>query len=221
GPVLFDDVTERLGLRFRHDEEAATDFRLPRVMGPGGAFLDFDNDGLLDVLLVHNGAPGSKSTNRLFRQRPDGSFDDVTATSGLALGGPGRGAAAGDCDSEGWIALSLSRHGGGRLFRNRGKDRDGRWLGFEDVTVAAGVEQPRWGTSCAFIDYDRDGWLDLVVVNYVDYDPSQPCGQPSGQPDFCHPSLFPGTAARLFRNRRRGPDAPCPPFHHLTPASRP
>jgi hypothetical protein len=219
GPVLFEDVSERLGLRFRHDDEAATDFRLPRVMGPGGAFLDFDNDGLLDVLLVHDGSPGSKSTNRLFHQRPDGSFEDVTRGSGIDLTGPGMGVAVGDFDNDGWIDLYLSRHGGGRLFRNRGKDRDGRWLGFEDVTIAAGVEQPRWGTSCAFVDYDRDGWLDLVVVNYVDYDPSVSCGPASGQRDFCHPGTFPGTAARLFRNRGKDRDGRWLGFEDVTAAA--
>src|SRR6478672_2632033 len=75
GPVLFEDVTEPRGIRFVHDAEAVSDYRMPRVMGPGGAFLDFDNDGRLDVLLLHNGAPASKTTNRLYRQKPDGSFE--------------------------------------------------------------------------------------------------------------------------------------------------
>jgi enediyne biosynthesis protein E4 len=203
GPVLFEDVTEQSGIRFVHDADAVSDYRMPRIMGPGGAFLDFDNDGRLDVLLLHNGSPGSKSTNRLYRQKSDGSFEDVSAGSGLNFAGPCMGVAVGDFDNDGWVDLYVSAFGGGRLFRNRGKDPQGRWLGFEDVTDAAGVRQPRWGTSCAFFDYDRDGYLDLVVVNYVDYNPSVPCGPASGQRDFCHPRMFGGTAARLYRNRGR------------------
>jgi hypothetical protein len=113
------------------------------------------------------------------------------------------GVAAGDMDNDGWVDVYISQYGGGRLFRNRGRDAGGRWLGFEEVTRAAGVQQPRWGTSCAFVDYDRDGWLDLVVVHYVDYDPSLVCADAAGLPDYCHPLRFPGTAARLFRNRGR------------------
>jgi hypothetical protein len=126
------------------------------------------------------------------------------------------GVTAGDIDNDGHIDVYISGYGGGRLFRNRGKDADGRWLGFEDVTRSAGVEQPRWGTSCAFVDYDRDGWLDLVVVNYVDYDPSVPCGEASGRRDFCHPGTFAGTATRLFRNRGRGPDGRWLGFEDVT-----
>jgi hypothetical protein len=110
----------------------------------------------------------------------------------------------------------VSQYGGGRLFRNRGRGPDGHWRGFEEVTRSAGVEQPRWGTSCCFVDYNKDGWLDLVVVNYVDYDPSQPCGPASGQPDYCHPSVFHGTATRLFRNRGRGPDGRWRGFEDVT-----
>jgi hypothetical protein len=204
GPVWFEDVTERVGLRFRHDAGPGGDHRMPLIMGSGGAMLDVDNDGRLDLYLLHNGGPGSKARNQLYRQRPDGTFEDTSAGSGLDIAGYGMGVAVGDVDNDGWVDVYVSQYGGGRLFRNRGKDGKGRWLGFEEVTRAAGVEQPRWGTSCAFVDYDRDGWLDLVVVNYVDYDPSQPCGPPSGQRDFCHPSVFPGTAVRLFRNRGRG-----------------
>src|SRR5262249_20812371 len=98
-------------------------------------------------------------------------------------------------------------------FRNKG---DGT---FEDVTRAAGVELPSWGTSCAFFDYDRDGWLDLVVVNYVDYDPAQPCGPASGKPDYCHPRVFFGTAVRLFHNRGRDGEGRWLGFEDVTQAA--
>jgi hypothetical protein len=107
----------------------------------------------------------------------------------------------------------VSQYGGGRLFRNLGGGH------FTDVTAIAGVSLPHWGTSCAFFDYDRDGWLDLVVANYVDYDPSQPCVPPSGQADFCHPRQFAGTAARLFHNRGRGPDGQWAGFEDVTAAA--
>ena len=107
------------------------------------------------------------------------------------------GVAVGDFDNDGFLDVYISQYGGGRLFHNKG---DGT---FEDMTAAAGVALLHWGTSTAFLDYDRDGWLDLIVVNYVDYDPSHACIEASGRADFCHPRQFPGTAARLFHNRGR------------------
>jgi hypothetical protein len=175
---------------------------MPRIMGSGGAFLDVDNDGRLDILLVTNAGPRSGSCNKLYRQKPDGSFADASAGSGLDVAGHGMGVACGDIDNDGWVDVYLSQYGGGRLFRNRGA-ADGEWRGFEDVTRTAAVEQPRWGTSCSFVDYDRDGWLDLAVVNYVDYDPSHGCTDAGGKPDYCHPMTFPGTSMRLFRNLGR------------------
>jgi hypothetical protein len=192
---------------------------MPQIMGSGVALLDFDNDGRLDVYLINNGGPSSSARNRLFRQRDDGTFEDVSVSSGIDVSGHGMGVAVGDFDNDGWVDVYVSQYGGGRLFRNRGRDAGGKWLGFEEVTKTAGVEQPRWGTSCCFVDYDRDGWLDLVVVNYVDYDPSRPCAHAGGQPDYCHPGTFPGTAARLFHNRGRGPDGSWLGFEDVTVSS--
>jgi hypothetical protein len=173
---------------------------MPQIMGSGLALLDVDNDGRQDLLLLNNAGPTSGATHRLYRQNPDGTFRDASAGSGLDVAGYGMGAAAADVDNDGWVDVYVSQYGGGHLFRNRG---DGT---FEDVTHTAGVGVPRWGTSCSFFDYNRDGWLDLVVVNYLDYDPSSPCVSGSGRVDYCHPNQFPRTAARLFRNRGRGPD---------------
>jgi hypothetical protein len=166
-------------------------------MGSGAALLDFDNDGRFDLYFVQNAGPNSTARNKLFHQRSDGTFEDVSAGSGLDIAGYGMGVAVGDFDNDGFVDVYVSQYGGGRLFRNRGNGT------FEDVTRSAGVELPSWGTSCAFFDYDRDGWLDLVVVNYVDYDAARRCGAANGIRDYCHPSAFSGTATRLFHNRGR------------------
>jgi hypothetical protein len=215
-PVWFEDVTEKLGLDFTHEAGPAGSYFMPRVMGSGCAFLDVDGDGRLDILLLQNGGPGSRATHRIYLQQADGTFQDRSAGSGLDSAGHGMGIAVGDFDNDGHLDVYVSMYGGGRLFRNRGTDGSGRWLGFEDVTTAAGLEQVRWGTSCAFFDFDRDGWLDLVVVNYVDLDPSRPCQQSNGRADFCHPNQFSGTAARLFRNRGAGPDGRWLGFEDVT-----
>ncbi|MFO0877532.1 MAG: CRTAC1 family protein [Gemmataceae bacterium] len=211
----FEDITEQVGLDFEHVADQASLHRLPAIMGSGAAFLDANNDGRLDVLLLQNGGPRSAATHTLYLQQPDGHLRKVGAESGLTFAGHGMGVAVGDFDNDGWVDLYLAQYGGGRLFRNRGVGPGG-WRGFEDVTDSAGVAQPRWGSSCCFVDIDRDGWLDLFVVNYVDYDPSRPCGNAAGRPDFCHPSEFPGTAARLYRNRGKTPQGHWAGFEDIT-----
>jgi hypothetical protein len=104
------------------------------------------------------------------------------------------GVAVGDVNNDGRPDVLLTEYGRIRLFLNNGNGT------FTDVTKEAGLDNPAWGTSAAFFDYDRDGWLDLVVANYVDYDPSVRCGSSGGRPDYCHPNTFPGTVARLFHN---------------------
>jgi enediyne biosynthesis protein E4 len=194
GPEWFADITDRSGISFRHSAGRTESYFMPAVMGSGLALADFDGDGRLDLLALANGGPRASATHKLFRQKADGTFEDMSAGSGLDFAGHGMGVAVGDWDNDGRLDLYLSQYGGGRLFRNRG---DGK---FEDVTDRFGVALPRWGTSCAFVDFDRDGWLDLAVANYVDYDPSKPCIDGRGRGDFCHPNQFAGTAARLFRN---------------------
>jgi hypothetical protein len=196
-PVWFRDDTEKVHLDFCHEAGPIGRYFMPQIMGSGAALLDYDNDGRFDLYFVQNGGPDSGARNRLFHQTQDGYFEDTSAGSGLDIAGYGMGVAVGDIDNDGWVDVYVSQYGGGRLFRNRGQGK------FEDVTYLAGVEQPCWGASCAFVDYDRDGWLDLIVVNYVDYDASRPCGPASGKRDYCHPSAFSGSDARLFRNRGR------------------
>jgi hypothetical protein len=208
GPPWFEDVARGRGLDFVHDPGPADGkYFMPQVMGSGAALFDGDGDGRLDVYLVQNAGPKSTSTNRLYLQQADGTFRDASAGSGLDVAGFGMGVAVGDADNDGRPDVFLSEYGRSRLFHNRGGGK------FADVTAEAGIDNPLWGASAAFVDYDRDGWLDLVVANYVDYDPALRCGSAGGRPDYCNPSLFPGSAARLFRNRGGGPG---PRFEDVT-----
>jgi hypothetical protein len=196
----FADVTDKVGLNFVHDAGRPGSYFMPQLMGSGAALFDFDNDGLLDVYLVQNGGPDSPSTNRLFRQGPDGRFHDVSAGSGLDVSGYGMGVAIGDVNNDGWPDVFLTEYGRVRLFLNNG---DGK--SFTEVTREAGLDHVGWATSACFLDYDRDGWLDIVFVSYVDYDPSQLCPGQGGTRDYCNPSVYAGSSPRLFRNL--GPQA--------------
>src|SRR5262245_5678336 len=193
-PPWFEDVTSRVGLDFVHDAGATGGYCMPQLMGSGAALFDFDDDGRLDIYLVNNGGPDSKSTNRLYHQQPDDSFRDATAGSGLDVTGFGMGVAIGDVNNDGRPDVFLTEYGRVRLFLNAGGGT------FRDVTEAAGLEQSSWATSACFFDYDRDGWLDLVVANYLDYEKSLPCGDPGRPADFCGPGNFDGMVSRLYRN---------------------
>ena len=199
GPCWFEDVTEKVGLHFLHDAGPVDGkYFMPQITGSGAALLDFNNDGRLDVLLLQNGGPGSGAKNQLFRQEKDGRFTDVSAGSGLDFAGYCMGVAVGDVNNDGWPDVLITEYGGVRLLLNNG---DGRT--FTDVTRDAGLDNLHWATSAAFVDYDRDGWLDLVVVNYVEYTPSARCLTNGGLQDYCHPSAFYGTVTNLYRNRGR------------------
>jgi hypothetical protein len=199
----FEDVAEKLGVDFRQSPGPTGSFFMPQVMGSGLAILDANNDGKLDLLFLNNAGPGSGARHQLYLHQPDGKFRNASSGSGLDIEGYGMGVAVADIDNDGWVDVYISQYGGGKLFRNRGNSTEGTWQGFEEITSSAGVEQPLWGTSCAFFDFDRDGFLDLIVANYLDYNPSQPCIVGSGRTDYCHPNQFRGTAARLFRNHGR------------------
>lgn len=195
GSAWFKDITASSGLNFVHDSGATGAYFMPESIGSGGALLDFDNDGRLDIYLVHHAAPGSKSKNRLYHQETEGTFRDVSDGSGLDMTGYGMGTAVGDINNDGFPDLLLTEYGRVRLFLNRGQGK------FEDVTKAVGIENTRWATAAAFFDYDRDGWLDLVIVNYVDYSPTQKCYDTRGVINFCGPQGMPGSVTRLFHNR--------------------
>ncbi|HXG46670.1 MAG TPA: CRTAC1 family protein, partial [Methylomirabilota bacterium] len=139
--------------------------------------------------------------NRLFHQRPDGTFEDVSAGSGVDVAGFGMGAIAGDVNNDRLTDLVLTEYGATRLFLNRGRGK------FAEVTSACGLDNPRWATAASFLDFDRDGWLDLVVGNYVDYPPTHQCRDARGQLEYCGPHHFAGTVTRLFRNLGGAPPA--------------
>jgi hypothetical protein len=199
-PPWFEDVAAEVGLNFVHDAGPVDgNYFMPAIVGSGAAFFDFDGDGLLDIYLLNNGGPNGRP-NQLFKQMPDGTFKDVSKGSGLDFSGHCMGVAIGDVNNDGHpdvlVTESPSPRGRGRirLFLNNGNGT------FTDVTREAGLYNPLWGVSAAFVDYDRDGWLDLIVVNSVDYDDSWACSAANGTRDFCSPKPFPGTVSRLFRN---------------------
>jgi hypothetical protein len=195
----FSEVLPESGFNFRHDAEDGESYFMPEIMGSGGAFLDFDGDGRLDVFLLNgrwsHGSEGARTRNSLFRQQPDGSFVDVAVPAGVADAvGYGVGVAAADIDNDGDVDLYVTGFGGDRLWVNEG---DGT---FADRTRTLETVNERWGTAAAFFDYDCDGWLDLCVVNYLDYFPGSRCDDGSGRRDYCGPTSFSGTASKLYRN---------------------
>ena len=207
-PVWFEDVTARQRLQFTHDSGARGRYFMPEQMGSGLAVFDADGDGRQDFYFVQNGGPASQSKNQLWLQQSAGGFVNASAGSGLDVAGYGMGAIAGDLNNDGRPELLVTEYGGARLFHNLGGGK------FREITAECGIDAPRWATAASFVDYDRDGWLDVVVGCYVDLPPSERCFDADGAPDFCGPMDFPGTAARLFRNLGR-PDGP-PAFEDTT-----
>jgi hypothetical protein len=184
---------------------------LLETTGCGVAVFDFDSDGWLDVFVVNGsvleGFPsGGAPTAHLYRNRHDGTFEDVTAASGLTQHGWGQAACAGDYDNDGHDDLFVTYWGQNRLFHNRGDRR------FEDVTERAGLKssKPRWGAGCAFLDYDRDGRLDLFAANYIDFDlastpvPESGLCRYKGLPVACGPPGLPGGKNVLYHNSGGG-----------------
>ncbi len=216
--VPFVDRAAESGLDFVHFNGMSGELYFLETMGSGGALVDYDNDGDLDVYLVQGAMLGPGKTladaivppvgptppsDRLFRNDSEGGelvFVDVTERSGIEATGYGMGVAAGDYDADGWVDLYLTNFGSNQLLRNRG---DGT---FEDTTMRAGVDDVRWTVPAAFVDYDRDGLLDLFLANYVDFTFSRRvhCSLPTGAPDYCAPLSYRPVPDRLLRNRGDG-----------------
>jgi hypothetical protein len=202
-PIQFADVTAKAGIKFVHASGATPDKHMFETFGSGVAWIDYDNDGFPDLFFV-GGAPGS--SNALYHNNANGTFTDVTARAGVAATGSTAyktGAGVGDYDNDGDLDLYVTAVGPNTLYRNNG---DGT---FADVTEKAGVAGPadEWSTSTGFFDFDRDGDLDLFVVNYLEYKTSANpyCGQRGqGRRMYCHPTMFDGKADRLYRNNGDG-----------------
>ncbi len=199
------DVTGPAGLAFRHNTGAFGAKYLPETMGPGCAFLDYDNDGWLDILLVNGqdwpGHQRQRSTPRLYRNNRNGTFSDVTKAAGLDVEMYGLGVAVADFDNDGFPDLYITCVGQNRLFRNNGKGA------FIDVTAAAGLgNRQSFSTSAMWVDIDRDGHLDLFVCNYVRWAAAQDvfCSLDGKAKSYCTPEAFRGTTCWLFRNRGNG-----------------
>jgi hypothetical protein len=201
----FTDVTNQAGIRFQHNSGAYGGKLLPETLGPGCAFLDYDSDGWLDILLV-NGMdwPGHKrqrSTVKLYKNNRNGTFSDVTKQAGLDLEMYGMGVAVGDYNNDGFPDILITCVGQSRLFRNTGKGT------FVDVTKASGLgSRSALSTSAIWFDYDRDGFLDLFICNYVKWSPELDisCSVDGKHKAYCTPEAYRGETCWLFRNRGNG-----------------
>jgi hypothetical protein len=201
----FVEIAKKSGVDFVHNSGAFGQKYLPETMGAGGAFIDYDNDGWQDILLVNGkdwpGHPtGKRQTPALYRNNGDGTFTDVTAQAGLAVKLYGMGVAAADYDNDGDADVYISCLEEDRLFQNRGNGK------FVDVTKQAGIHNPGFGTSCAWLDYDKDGNLDLYVANYIEWtiETDLFCTLDGTNKSYCTPESYPGQSSRLFRNRGDG-----------------
>jgi hypothetical protein len=198
----FTDIARQAGVIFHHTNGASPEKHLAETMGAGGLFFDFDGDGWQDIFLVDSGsvldpAVDRRARHRLFRNRGDGTFTDVTERSGIQHREYGMGACSGDYDGDGRPDLYITNYGPNTLYRNRG---DGT---FADVTATAGAGDARWGASCAFADLDSDGDLDLWVVNYVDAGRRNIpfCGDARhGLRLYCHPLKYDPLPSTVYRN---------------------
>jgi len=209
----FMDVTSALGVDFQYMASHTPRHYLPQTMGAGVALFDYDNDGRLDLFLV-NGAPikdpatkgtilqktGPNYWNRLYHQKRDGTFEDVTERAGLQGAGYGMGVAVGDYDNDGYEDLYVTAYGGNQLYHNNG---DGT---FTDVTDKAGVGGSGWSTSAMWVDLDGDGLLDLVVLRYVQWDFDDIwCGEhKEGYRSYCHPDYFQPISPLVYHNNGQG-----------------
>ncbi|HLY61827.1 MAG TPA: CRTAC1 family protein [Terriglobia bacterium] len=199
-PVHFTDVTRESGIHFVHNTGAFGKRYLPETMGAGCAFIDYDNDGLPDILLV-NGKdfPGHKSkrtTMKLYHNNGNGTFTDVTARAGLDFELYGMGVAIGDYDNDGWDDIYITGLGESRLLHN---EHNGT---FKDVTKSAGVNNTGFGASAAWVDYDKDGKLDLFVTNYVSWTQEGDiyCSLDGHNKSYCRPDEYKGNSCRLYHN---------------------
>jgi hypothetical protein len=216
--VAFVDVTDRAGIRFVHDNGGFGRKWMPETTGAGCAFLDYDGDGWQDLLFVNSGrfpvkdpgreASASNSRIALYRNNRDGTFEDVTERAGLRVEHYGQGVCVGDYDNDGFEDVYITCLGPNYLFHNNGDAT------FREVSQRAqvagmpvnGSRRWKWSSACAWFDYDRDGWLDLFVGNFVEWSPEIDvfCGTKGGEKDYCAPIAYKPLPNTLYRNNRDG-----------------
>lgn len=205
--VKFTDVTHASGIEFQHFAGATGERYMPETMGAGCAFLDYDADGHLDILLANGTSlipAGPMDTPKLYRNIGNGQFVDVTETANLNVPMYGMGIVAADYDNDSDLDIYFTNVGENRLFHNNG---DGT---FTDVTKFANVSDSGWSTSAAFFDADKDGWLDLFVCNYIEWTPETDVSctvtlaEGKQFPTYCTPTVYPGQSCRFYRNQGNG-----------------
>jgi len=205
-PLFIEVPSASSGIGWVHENAKSENHYLPETMGPGAAFLDFDNDGWMDIYLVNSGpcdfwTPAKPTRNALYKNNRDGTFTEVTEKAGVPGGTFGMGVAIGDYDNDGWPDIFVTSYGNCILYKN---NHDGT---FTDVTRQAGLATPGWTTSAVWFDYDNDGRLDLFVCSFVDYGAKQKlaCGDNQlGSHYYCIPRVFRGTPSFLYHNNGDG-----------------
>src|SRR5438876_8967409 len=205
-PLFREAASTSCGIEWVHENAMSDNRYLPETLGPGCAFLDFDNDGWMDIYLVNSGpcdfwTPAKPVRNALYRNNRDGTFTDVTGKAGVAGGTFGMGVAVGDYNNDGYPDLLVTAYGRPTLYRNNG---DGT---FTDVTAKSGLPLTGWTTSAAWFDYDNDGLLDLFLGSYVAYGKAAqvPCfNKQLDHNYYCDPRQFQSTASFLFHNNGDG-----------------
>jgi enediyne biosynthesis protein E4 len=207
-PVRFTDMRKAAGINFLQDSTETDEKYYLETMGTGVGWIDYDQDGLMDLYFVQSAAteiykPSAPLRSALYHNNGDGTFTDVTLKAGVAGEGHyGQGVAVGDFDNDGYPDLYVTGYGRGILYHNNG---DGT---FRDVTAKAGVaDEGQWSTSAGWFDYDKDGWLDLIVCNYIEWTPKNNlwCGERRpGYRSYCNPGNYRGQRTKLYHNNRDG-----------------
>ena len=207
-PVRYTDIRKSAGITFLQDNTRSEEKYYLETMGTGVGFLDYDQDGLLDLYFVQSGEtdaykPAKPLHSALYRNNGDGTFTDVTAKAGVGGEGHyGQGVAVGDFDNDGFPDMLVTGYGSAILYRNNGNGT------FTDVTAKAGVaDDGKWSTSAGWFDYDKDGYLDLVVTNYLEWTPKNNlwCGERApGYRSYCNPGNYKGQKTKLYHNNHDG-----------------